>query len=154
MRRSQDSINPRTHPDIMTLSHEDDGEASESHPYWYGRVIGIFHTEVRHVGPLSLSSDPKRMDFLWVRWFDRDLSHHAGWEARRLHRVGFVEGRGAFGFLDPADVIRGVHMIPAFAYGTTSEFLGPSLARQRSENDEDWVYYYISRATLQLRQNV
>ncbi|KAF8235256.1 hypothetical protein L208DRAFT_1257852, partial [Tricholoma matsutake] len=50
----------------------------------------------------------------------------------------------AFGFLDPADVIRGVHMIPAFAYGTTSEFLGPSIARQQCENDEDWVYYYVS----------
>ncbi|KAF8235257.1 hypothetical protein L208DRAFT_1257867, partial [Tricholoma matsutake] len=66
---SQDSINPHTHPNIMTLSHEDNGEASDPHPYSYGRVIGIFHTEVRHVGPLSSSSDPKWMDFLWVQWF-------------------------------------------------------------------------------------
>jgi hypothetical protein len=143
MRRSQDSINPRTHPDIMTLSHEDDGEAGESHQYWYARVIGIFHADVRHTGPSSSSNDPMRMDFLWVRWFGRDLSYRAGWEARRLHRVGFVEGRGAFGFLNPADVIRGVHMIPAFAHGTTSELLGPSIVRQPSDNDEDWLYYYV-----------
>lgn len=89
----------------MTLSHEDNGEASEPHPYWYGCVIGIFHAEVRQVGPLSSSSDLTHMDFLWVQWFGRDLSHHAGWEAHHLHRIGFVEGQAAFSFLDPADVI-------------------------------------------------
>jgi hypothetical protein len=31
LRRAQDSLNSRTHPDIMVLSHEDDG----THPYWF-----------------------------------------------------------------------------------------------------------------------
>ncbi|RXW13303.1 hypothetical protein EST38_g12551 [Candolleomyces aberdarensis] len=35
MRRDQDSLNPRTHADIMMLSHEDDPNA---HPYCYPRV--------------------------------------------------------------------------------------------------------------------
>lgn len=146
MRRSQDSINPRTHPDIMTLSHEDQLEENsiEPHPYWYSRVIGIFHADVRHVGPASKSSDPQHMDFLWVRWFGRDLSYPAGWKARRLHRAGFVSGEGAFGFLDPGEVIRGVHLIPAFAHGTTVDLLEPSIARQPNEKDEDWMFYYIN----------
>jgi len=45
MRREQDSLNPRTHANIMVLSPEDDPSA---HPYWYARIIGIYHTLVRH----------------------------------------------------------------------------------------------------------
>lgn len=144
MRRSQDSVNPRTHADIMVLSHEDPN-TRDSHPYWYARVVGIFHAQVRHVGPESKTYDPQKMVFLWVRWFGRDLKYRAGWTPRRLHRVGFVDSDDpqAFGFLDPSEVIRGVHMIPAFAHGRTSNLLGPSIARQAAENNEDWIFYYV-----------
>jgi len=142
LRRCQDSINPRTHPDIMLLSHDD-----EPHPYWYARVIGIFHVNVFHKGPNSTSPDKKRVDFLWIRWFGRDLNYRAGWKARRLHRVGFLDAErpGAFGFLDPAVVIRGVHMIPSYAHGTTEEYLSPprSVARLPLDEVSDWQYYYV-----------
>ncbi|GLB38147.1 hypothetical protein LshimejAT787_0500120 [Lyophyllum shimeji] len=128
----------------MVLSHEDSTEV-DPHPYWYAHVIRIFHAEVRHVGPASKSLAPRKMVFFWVRWFGRDLKHRAGWKAKRLHRVGFVDSEDseAFGFLDPADVIRAVHMLPAFAYRRTSDLLAPSIARQPDDNDEDWVYYYV-----------
>ena len=48
------------------------------------------------------------------------------------------------GFLDPEQVIRGVHLIPTFARGHTSERLGPSITCQPTENDEDWEGYYIN----------
>ncbi|KAJ7119056.1 hypothetical protein C8R44DRAFT_878566 [Mycena epipterygia] len=48
--RDQDTLNTRTHPDFMVLAHEDE-EQSSPHPYWYGRIISIFHAKVRHVGP-------------------------------------------------------------------------------------------------------
>src|SRR5437762_13860141 len=51
VRRSQDSMNPRTHADVMVFSHED--EAEDDHPYWYARITGVFHAEVRHTGPKS-----------------------------------------------------------------------------------------------------
>ena len=35
MRRTKDSINPCTHPDVMVLSHEDDTGNEDLHPYWY-----------------------------------------------------------------------------------------------------------------------
>ena len=35
-----------------------------------------------------------------------------GWKAKKLHQIGFIEGNEAFGFIDPADVIRAVHLIP------------------------------------------
>jgi hypothetical protein len=145
MRRSQDSINARTHPDVMVLSREE-GAGQDRHPFWYARVIGIYHAHVKHVGPRSNSSDSQKMEFLWVRWFGLDLKFCAGWNAKRLHRIGFMDSRddGAFGFLDPSEVIRGVHLVPAFGYGQASDLLPPSIARQVHENDKDWYYYYVN----------
>ncbi|KAJ7732328.1 hypothetical protein DFH07DRAFT_906091 [Mycena maculata] len=148
--RNSDSINPRTHSDIMVLSHEDDDERNP-HPYWYARAIGVFHAEVRHLGPASNNrkaqrSAAQRIEFLWVRWFGRDLTHKAGWKAKRLHRLGFIDSAedGTFGFLDPAEVIRGAHIIPAFHYGRTTELLPKSIARRAEEEDQDYVYYYVN----------
>ncbi|KAF7328374.1 GLOBIN domain-containing protein [Mycena venus] len=127
--RDKDTLNTRTHPDIMVLAHEDEDESS-SHPYWYGRIVGIFHVEVRHVGPRSKNTAKiRRMDFVWVRWFGRDMDHAAGWNAKRLHRVGF---------LDASDPDSG-------AFGT-SDLLAPSIARHfDAENQEDYRYYYVNQ---------
>jgi hypothetical protein len=145
LRRSQDSLNPRTHADVMVLSHEED---QDRHPYWYCRILCVFHALVRHTGPDSVSTDVQRMDVLWVRWFGRDLGHQGGWKTKRLHRLGFLSANSeeceALGFLDPKEVIRGVHLLPAFGFGRTSELLGPSVVRQASEQDEDWRYYYVN----------
>ncbi|KAJ7033960.1 hypothetical protein C8F04DRAFT_1260454 [Mycena alexandri] len=143
--RDQDTLNTSTHPDFMVLAHEE--EDNNPHPYWYGRILGIFHADVRHVGPRSKTGGrPQRMEFLWVRWFGRDIDHVAGWATKRLHRVGFVEAdNGPFGFLDPAQVLRGAHIIPAFHHGRTTELLGPSIARHfDGENDEDYCYCYVN----------
>jgi hypothetical protein len=147
MRREQDTINPRTRPDIMLLSHEDSDELEGNpyHPYWYARVLGIFHVNVKHSGPSSRTPHVQKIELLYVRWFGRDFVHAAGWSARRLHRVGFLppDSPGAFGFIDPFDIIRGVHMIPAFAHGKIGD---PELVKsvaQRLADDEDWLYYYV-----------
>lgn len=42
IRRDQDSLNPRTHCDVMLHSAETDPGA---HPFWYARVLGVFHTK-------------------------------------------------------------------------------------------------------------
>ena len=142
MRREQDTINPHTRPDIMVLSHEDEGESY--HPYWYARVLSVFHVNIQHTGPQSTTPQIEKVYFLWVCWFGRDLMQSAGWSARRLHRVGFLppDSPGAFGFLDPSEVIRGVYLIPAFAHGMIDE-LGKSVARRSVYDDEDWQHYYV-----------
>ncbi|KAF9237846.1 hypothetical protein BU15DRAFT_75648 [Melanogaster broomeanus] len=105
LRRDQDSLNPRVHSDVMVLSRENDA----AHPYWYTRILGIFHAMVVHTGEHSKSSEPQRIDFLWVRWFGLDPNtYKSGWKAKRLHRIGFIpsDTPGAFGFLDPKEIIR------------------------------------------------
>jgi hypothetical protein len=59
-------------------------------------------------------------DFLWVRWFGMEPGrYYHGFCFARLPKIGFVElnDEYAFTFLDPSQVIRGAHIIPAFAEG-------------------------------------
>ncbi|KAF5342710.1 hypothetical protein D9758_015877 [Tetrapyrgos nigripes] len=148
-RREQDSINPRTHPDIMVLSGD-----GEDHPYWYGRVISIFHVRVRHIGAKSHSMAEKRLDIAWIRWYRHDASYRAGWQAKRLHRLQFFDAGDpdAFGFVDPAQIIRAIHILPGFAYGWTDRYLpADSVARQYQQyiegqyelETDDYKYYYV-----------
>ncbi|THV03577.1 hypothetical protein K435DRAFT_817199 [Dendrothele bispora CBS 962.96] len=135
MRRSQDSVNPRTNSDIMVLS-SDQG----THPFWYARVLGIFHARVRLDDGLA-----QQMDVLWVRWFGLDESYKFGWKEKQLPRVGFIDGDDpcAFGFVDPALVVRAAHLVPAFDLGRTSDIMGPSISRKTADKDEDWYRYYV-----------
>lgn len=84
------------------------------------------------------------MEFLFVRWFSLGTEEVGGWETKKLHQIGFVGGDGAFGFVDPADVVRAVHLIPQFSEGRTKDLLGPSIAWSDQEKDEDWVRYYVN----------
>jgi hypothetical protein len=145
MRRAQDTLNPRTQANVMVLSKEDPSENGKPfHPYWYARIIDIFHLYVVHIGPLSTSRQPQKMEVLFVRWYGSD-SDVGGWKNRRLHRIGFVDNQDdtAFGFLDPSQVVRGVHLIPAFAHGRTKDLLSPSITRPKFDHDEDWLCYYV-----------
>jgi hypothetical protein len=152
MRRNQDSCNPRTHADIMTLS-ADPNDRMEN-PYWFARIVGIYHTEAVYRKPLSRTAESHTIDFLFVRWFGHaNEQKHYGIRFKRMPKVGFidVENQEAFGFVNPADVIRACHIIPAFAHGKTDQFLaGHSLARRESENDEDYFRYYVSMYVLSL----
>lgn len=149
MRRAQDSVHPSVtgHGDVMVLSPENEDDNIDPHPYWHARVLGIYHVNVRHTGPTSKSREPKKMEFLFVRWFGRDSDPKPGWRAKRLIRLGFVPGNdgSAFGFLDPSQVIRAVHLIPAFHWGRVmTKYLQRSpIARGNENPDEDWQVYYL-----------
>jgi hypothetical protein len=63
-----------------------------------------------------------------------------------------MKGEGAFGFIKPEDVIRGVHIMPCQHRGKTSDLLPPSpLARGLSEEDEDWVAYYVNMWVIMIQ---
>ncbi|KAG1789842.1 uncharacterized protein HD556DRAFT_1446632 [Suillus plorans] len=140
MRREYDTINPKTHADVMVFS----GESTPSHPYWYTRVIGIYHVDTWLQG--GGRTKKHHLDILHVRWLAPLISYQSGMHRSRLPKVAFVEesDHDAFGFLDPGQVIRGAHLIPAFASGrgVSSLRYGKSLARPRGELD-DWEVYYV-----------
>jgi len=117
LRRCQDLFNPRTQADFMTFFHEDDSQDQEEpFPYWFGRILGIFHAKVNYVGLDLPMIQEESVDFLFVRWYGRDET--GGWRSKKLHRIGFVPGNdlSAFGFLDPKEIIHAIHLIPAFQY--------------------------------------
>jgi hypothetical protein len=146
-RRSQDVINPFTpHRDIMVLndSFVDDDHQS-SHPYCYARVLGIYHANIIYTGLGMNDYQPKRMEFLWVRWYRHAELVQTSWGSYRLDRVQFppVADEYSFGFIDPSDVMRSCHIIPAFAGGKVhTDNKGLSLCAQDSS---DWVSYYVNR---------
>ncbi|KAI0633696.1 hypothetical protein C8Q77DRAFT_1157868 [Trametes polyzona] len=147
-RRAQDSINPRTRADVMLLA-----PAGRAHQYMYARIIKIFHVNL-YSGDTLDSEDVQRVDVLFVRWFD--VVDPGGFGKKRLPRIEFISvgdpNTDAFGFIDPADVIRGAHILPSFSTGRTHSFLGPSLARDGAggggvdpnEVDTDWSSYYVN----------
>ena len=73
----------------------------------------------------ALGDTPDALDFLWVRWFGYQTERPGGFQTQRLDRVGFIRADtpGAFGFLDPALIIRSVHMIPDFGGERVSDLL-------------------------------
>ncbi|RPD55405.1 hypothetical protein L227DRAFT_566740 [Lentinus tigrinus ALCF2SS1-6] len=132
LRREQDCISPHKQADIMVLAPEWDNT-----PFWFARVIGIFHVNTRYVGPGSTHATKKwqRIDFLWPR-------------------VQFVDAHEPdnvpFSFVDPDDVIRAAYLLPCPREGLTHELLGPSkLARKLPIADEvleeqDYAFFEVS----------
>jgi len=143
LQRDQDTLNP-TGPAlrryIMIPSYEDAND-NGSHPFWYAQVLGVFHTNVYYRG----SNKKRKFQFLMVRWFGEEPGWLGGARHLRLDKVGYVseEDPEAFGFLDPSEVLRACHLIPAFAEGKTTSLLGPSIARDGK--DGDWMNYYVMR---------
>lgn len=141
VRRSQETLKPHQ-SSVMVHSAEDE---PGSHPFWYAHVLGVFHAEVWDG---ASSARPCRMEFLWVRWFGMEPKYRYGSHIAKLPKIGFVSETDsfAFGFLDPAKVIRASHLIPAFADGRTDSLLAtkePSAARSPGETD-DWMNYYVN----------
>lgn len=143
VQRERDVINTNTAKcHVIVASREDDVEGR--HPFWYAQVLAVFHARVSH---RPTNSERKRIDILFVRWFGLDPEWEGGHNSCRLDRVGFVPFGGdkdgpAFGFLDPATVVRACHMIPTFAEGKTTDLLPPSRFRDAAG---DYVNYYVNK---------
>jgi hypothetical protein len=128
----------------MVLSSDTDDSAS-GHPFRYARVLGVYHANVVYTGPGMINYEPLRLEFIWVRWYRTVDTIRTGWDSRKLDLLRFISMAedAAFGFLDPSDVLRACHVIPAFARGKLhADGKGlSSLARDSS----DWNMYYVNR---------
>ena len=144
VRRKQDTINPNTsHRDIMVLAENDD---DADHPFLYARVIGVFHVNAVYTGGTRVDYSPHKVNVLWVRWFEHSGNASSGnWSRSRLDRLSFppMAQEDAFGFLDPADVVRGCHIIPAFA--TNRRYADGRGISHCAKDSGDWHSYYVNR---------
>ncbi|KAG8919545.1 hypothetical protein FRC01_001237 [Tulasnella sp. 417] len=119
VRRAQDSISLRTsRRDIMVPAND----AKLDHPFWYARVLGIYHAFVSE----EVKGEPSKWSRIDVLW------------------AGFVslENDGAFGFIHPEEVIRASHIVPAFADGIEQKTIGHSFVQ---DPGGDYNYYYIMK---------
>jgi hypothetical protein len=144
--RQQDVINPST-PNCFALLPSEFEQDSETHPYIYAKVLGVYHAKITHQGGL-----PRRMEFVHVRWLYYDYERPGGWVDFRLDKLSYAECHteqdiiDSFDFVDPKDIIRATHLIPNFHSGTSSGFLQSSSSiAHDSANYKDWKGYYVNR---------
>lgn len=128
-RLESDMIKPSLHPDIMIFRAHG---LTKTGPYDFARVLGIFHLEASYLHNGNALAR-RRFDLLWIRRFQYE------WEdpfiARRCPKITFSDSRDhkTFDFLDPVQVIRGLHLIPSFKDGQCEEFSG-----------KEWRAFYIN----------
>ena len=106
---------------MLLATPQDASELPSIHPFLYGHILGIFHVNTIYKGPTMDDYNPRQFYFLWIRWYDLDLPTQKGKSTSpyQLEWLTFPSmfDEHAFGFVDPADVIRGCHIVPAFAKG-------------------------------------
>jgi hypothetical protein len=146
IRRSQDVINPgTTHRDIMLLANNTQGNGNTTHPFLYARVLGIYHVNVIYTRGGSLDYVARKVEFLWVRWFEYDSDRSVEWADLKLDPIRFfpMADERAFGFIDPKDVLRGCHVLPAFVRGK-ARIDGIGLS-SLAHDAQDWSRYRVNR---------
>ena len=146
VRRAQDTISPKTDQrNVMFLSFNEFDPSR--HQYSYARVLGVFHVYIVYTGRGMLDYNARRMEFLWVRWYEvvDDCNVQAGWKSARLDRLRFppMDEDESFGFVDPAHILRACHILPMPAAGCRHpKGGGISLC---AKNSDDWHQYCVNR---------
>jgi hypothetical protein len=163
-RSDSDTLNPSTsRRDFMCIRGENDAKGGEGYrsQYVYGRLLGVFHTNIIYTGPGASDLRKRRFDFLWVRWF-APAADELPWSAKRLDMLSLapIEHPDSCAFLDPANVLRAAHIIPRFSDGRlypdeddNSDIAGRHTRESRqkrmfskSARDRwDWRTYYVNR---------
>jgi hypothetical protein len=145
VRRGTDIINPGTSRCNVMLIADNADNTSSSHPFLYARVIGVYHANIIYTGPGMRDYEARRIDFLWVRWYEVIDPASSGWSTSKLDSVRFppLNGEDAFGFVDPRDVLRGSHIIPTFAKGRRHAD-GTGISRC-AQDGQDYHRYYVGR---------
>jgi hypothetical protein len=147
VRRGTDIINPgNTRCNIMLLPDNTTGaQDSSNHHFLYARVLGSYHANVIYTGPGMRGYQARRLDFLWVRWYEVVNPSSSVWSSSKLDSVRFppMTGENSFGFVDPKDVLRGCHVMPVFAKGRRhSDGIGISRC---AKDGQDYHRYYVGR---------
>ncbi|KAG1823887.1 uncharacterized protein BJ212DRAFT_1444804 [Suillus subaureus] len=142
--RTQDIINPWTsHCNIMVLCTDND-MGPQGHRFIYGKVLGVYHTNVILIGCAMVDYTPIQMEFLWIRWY-KPVDQVSSWDTSTMDCVRFppMADEHSFDFLDLADVLRGCHIIPSFTSKRRCPD-GSGLSACAGDKD-DWCAYYVNQ---------
>lgn len=144
VRRDEDVIHVDTPQQNVMLINRDYNKLTweTEDPYLYGKVIGVFHANVRLCITLPDGTRDRswhRLDLAWVHWYTRKPPRH-DFELDRLTLLP-LEQQSALGFIDPGDILRAVHVIPRFASGKGA----PNVPSRVVHDSESWREYYINR---------
>jgi hypothetical protein len=131
----------------MLLADNAEGSliSSNPHHFLYARVLGGYHINAIYTGPGMRDFEARRFDFLWVRWLEVVNPGASGWSNSKLDSVRFppMNENRSFGFVDPKDVLRGCHILPAFAKGKRQEDgIGISHC---AKDGKDYNQYFVGR---------
>lgn len=113
-------------------------ESSSQGRFLYARVLGAYHANVVYNGPGSRDYHPRRVDFLWVRWYKVIRGVDISLAISELPEISFhpIRSDSAFGFVDPAEVLRACHIIPLWSAGrchTEGEYGLSGCARDKDD---------------------
>ncbi|TEB24443.1 hypothetical protein FA13DRAFT_1797302 [Coprinellus micaceus] len=145
VRRDQDVLHvdtPQCNVMLLNSRYNEKTWLSE-HPYLYGRLLGVFHANVRYNGSLLnrvQQLEYLRIDFAWIHWYQFNGSDGEF----SLDRVTPSPLRcgSALDFIDPSDIIRSVHLIPRFSAGKVNQ---PVVESQLVRNRDTWESYFINK---------
>ena len=143
VRRAHDILWPGTsRNNIIMLAHDD----TQGHTYDYAQILKIYHANVIYIGPGSQDYRSRRLDLLYVRHYKHLPGQASHWQQCKLERLHFppIVQEDAFSFLDPELVIRGAHIIPAFAHGLKHAGEPGLSAKELANDGAEWRQYYVS----------
>ena len=131
------------HCNIMLLADCADGSSSSD--FLYARVLGAYHANVIYTRPGMRDYTARCFNFLWVRWYHVVDPGSSGWRTSTLDTVRFppMHEDNSFGFVDPNNVLRGCHILPAFAKGKREE--ANVNVSHCAKDTKDYLRYYVGR---------
>ena len=151
VRRKTDIVKPgMSQCNVMLISSDcADSSASNSHHFLYAQILGAYHANVVYTGPGMHDYKVRCFDFLWVQWYEDVDPGSCGWSNSSLDSVRFssLNDNESFGFVDPVDILRGCHIIPAFSSSKRQEIrIDVSWC---AKDSKDYKQYYIGRYAQQ-----
>ncbi|KAF8440782.1 hypothetical protein L210DRAFT_3399735, partial [Boletus edulis BED1] len=91
----------------------------------------------------SVNYNACQLDFLHVRWFEPVPPDTQRGVLLDMLRLSPMSMEDAYGFVDPVDVLRGCHLIPAFTKGRMRP--ADTMSSPLSKDSDHWKYYYINK---------
>ncbi|KAJ3522032.1 hypothetical protein NMY22_g12062 [Coprinellus aureogranulatus] len=145
-RRDEDIIHLDTEQCNVLFLNQDYSYGSSSHPFSYGKVIGILHAEVGYVGDFGRQGSGYfhyPIEFLWIRHYRVDSAGSA-FELDQVELLS-VDEPASHSFVDPLEVVRACHIVPNFHERLKYADMPVQGISVVADEGSDWKRYFVNR---------